>query len=67
MEVPFYSLSNIEISRLLNGKNILPKNELKATSTIFKKLNVFTENENMACKYYSKKNNSKDSKKIIKI
>ena len=53
MEVPFSSLNNTEFSRLLNGKSILPKKELKATPIIFEKLNNFTENENMACKYYS--------------
>ena len=54
MKVPFSSLNNTEFSRLLNGKSIIPKKELKATPTIFEKLNIFTENENIACKYYSK-------------
>ena len=62
MEAPFSSFNNTEFSRLLNGKSIIPKKELKATPTIFEKLNIFTENENMTCKYYS--NNSKE---IIKI
>ena len=53
MEVPFSSLNNAEFSRLLNGKSIIPKKELKATPTIFEKLNLFTENENMACKHCS--------------
>ena len=53
MEVPFSSLSNTGFSMLLNGKSILPKKELKATPTIFEKLNIFTENKNIACKYYS--------------
>ena len=48
MEVTFSSLNNTEFSILLNGKNISPKNELKATPTILEKLN-----ENMTCKYYS--------------
>ena len=52
MEVPFSSLNNTEFSRLLNGKSILPKKELKATPTIFEDLNIFSENENMVCKYY---------------
>ena len=38
---------------MLNGKSIIPKKELLATPTIFEKLNIFTENENMVCKNYS--------------
>ena len=53
MDVPYSSLNNTEFSRLLNGKSIIPKKELKATPTAFEKLNIFTENGNMACKYYS--------------
>ena len=53
MEVPSSSLNNTEFSTLLNGKGIIPKKELNATPTTFEKLNIFTENENMACKYYS--------------
>ena len=52
-KVPFSSLNNTEFSRLLNGKSIIPKKELKATPKIFEKLNIFTENENLVCKYYS--------------
>ena len=55
MEVPFSSLNNTKFSRLLNGKSILPKKELKATPTILEKLNSFTKNGNMACKCYSNK------------
>ena len=67
MEVPFCSLNNTEFSRLLNGKSIIPKKELKATPTIFENLNIFTKNENMARKYYSKeqfKNFKKDNEDI---
>ena len=53
MEVPYSSLNNTKFSRLLNGKSIIPKKELLATLTIFEKLNIFTENENMVCKNYS--------------
>ena len=53
MEVPFSSLNNTEFSRLLNGKSLLPKRELKETPIIFENLNIFTENENIAYKYYS--------------
>ena len=52
MEVPYSSLKNTEFPRLLNGKSIILKKELKTTSTIFENLNIFTENENMTCKYY---------------
>ena len=47
MEVPFSSLYDTEFSRLVNGKTIIYKNESKSTPPIFKKLNIFTENENM--------------------
>ena len=50
MEVLFSSLNNTEFSKLLNGKGIIPRKELKATPIIFGKSNIFTENENMACK-----------------
>ena len=66
MEVPFSSVNNTEFSRLLNWKIILPKKELKATPTIFEKLNIFTKNENMAQKYYSNEQ-LKKHKKDIKI
>ena len=66
MEVPFSSVNNTEFSRLLNWKIILPKKELKATPTIFEKLNIFTKNENMAQKYYSNEQ-FKKLKKDIKI
>ena len=66
MEVPFSSLNNTELIRLLNEKSIIPKKELKPTPTIFEKLNISTENENMACKYYSYEQ-LKNSKKTIRI
>ena len=66
MEVPFSSVNNTEFSRLLNWKIILPKKELKATPTIFEKLNIFTKNENMAQKYYSNEQ-FKKLKKDIRI
>ena len=55
MEAPFSSLNNyywiLYLDCLINNeKNILPKMELKATPTIFGKLNTLTENKNMACK-----------------
>ena len=43
-----------------------PKKGIKG-NTIFEKINIFTENENMACKYVLstiQMNNSKNSKKI---
>ena len=43
MEIPF--------SCLLNGKSIIHKKELKTTPTIFDKLSVFSEEEDMGCKY----------------
>ena len=64
MEVPFSSVNNTEFSRLLNWKIILPKKELKATPTIFEKLNIFTKNKNMAQKYYSNEQFKKLKKDI---
>ena len=66
MKVAFYSLNNTEISRLLNGKNILPKKELKATPTIFEKLNFLLKMKTWHVSTMQM-NNSKDSRKIIKI
>ena len=37
----------------MNGKTILPKKELKTKTNIIEKLNIFSEEENIECKYYT--------------
>ena len=34
--------------------SVLPKEKDKLPTTFFEKLNVFTENEDIKCKYYTK-------------
>ena len=45
-------LSLLNLGLFLCEGSILPKKELKAPPTTFEKLNIFTENKNMTCKYY---------------
>ena len=45
-------LSLLNLGLFLCEGSILPKKELKAAPTTFEKLNIFTENKNMTCKYY---------------
>ena len=53
-ELPFSCLNDTEFSRLLNGESILHKKDLETTSTNFENINLFTEEENVSCKYYTK-------------
>ena len=53
-KIPFSCLNHTELTPLSKGMSVLPKRKDKLPTTIFKKLNVFTENEDIKCKYHMK-------------
>ena len=53
-EIPFSSLNDTEFAHLSKGISVLPKIKEKLPTTIFRKLNVCTENMDMKSKYYKK-------------
>ena len=66
-ELPFSTLNNTEFDRLTKNKAIIHKKQIQESFTLLEKLNQFSENENLTCKYYnneqlkelnSEKNNS---------
>ena len=66
-ELPFSTLNNTEFARLTKNKTIIHKKQIQESFTLLEKLNQFSENENLTCKYYinerlkelnSEKNNS---------
>ena len=67
-ELPFSKLNNTEFVSLTKSRTIIHKNQMQESFTLLEKLNQFSENENLPCKYYnndqlkelvSDKNNSK--------
>ena len=53
-EVPFSELNNTEFARLIKDRTIIHKKQIEE-STLLEKLNQFSENENLTCKYYNTK------------
>lgn len=53
-EIPFSSLNDAEFAHLVKGMSVLPKIKEKIPITIFRKLNVSTENVDMKSKYYKR-------------
>ena len=53
-ENPFSSLNDTELTHLSKGMSVLTKRKDKLPTAIFEKLNVFTKNEDIKCKYYTK-------------
>ena len=51
-EIPFSNINNTEYTNLINGFKVKPKIINKALSG---KLNLFSDNENIKCKYYTNK------------
>ena len=60
-EIPFSQLNNTEFARLTKNCIILHKKQIVESYTLPEKLNQFTENENLSCKYY----NNEQLKEII--
>ena len=50
-EIPFSNINDIEYNRLTKDLKVKPKKITK--QTIFEKLNLFSDNENINCKYYT--------------
>ena len=50
-EFLFSNINDTEYSRLTKDLKVKPKNISK--ETIFEKLNLFSDNENIKCKYYT--------------
>ena len=49
-EIPFSNINDTEYIHLTKDLKVKPK---KITETIFEKLNLFSDNENITCKYYT--------------
>ena len=67
-KLPFSKLNNNEFASLTKNRTIIHKEQIQESFTLLQKLNQFSENENLSCKYYnseqlkelvSNKNNSK--------
>ena len=50
-EIPFSNINDTEYNRLTKDLKVKPKKITK--ETIFEKLNLFSDNENIKCKYYT--------------
>ena len=50
-EIPFSNINDTEYNRLAKNLKVKPKKITK--ETIFEKLNLFSDNENIKCKYYT--------------
>ena len=50
-EIPFYNINDTEYNPLTKDLKVKPKKITK--ETIFEKLNLFSDNENIKCKYYT--------------
>ena len=50
-EIPFSKINDTEYFLLTNDLKVKPKQLIK--ETIFEKLNLFSDNENIKCKYYT--------------
>ena len=50
-EIPFSNINDTEYNRLTKDLKVKPKKISK--ETVFEKLNLFSENENINCKYYT--------------
>ena len=53
-EIPFSSLNDTELTHLSKRMSVLPKRKDKLPTTNFEKLNIFTLNEDIKYKYYTK-------------
>ena len=53
-EIPFSSLNDTELAHPSKGISVPPNRKDKLPATIVEKLNVFTEHEDIKCKYYTK-------------
>ena len=57
----FCKLNNTEFARLTKNRTMIYKKQVRESFSLLEKLNQFSENENLSCKYY----NSKQLKELI--
>ena len=57
-KLPFSKLNNTEFDRLTKNRTIIYKKQIQESFSLLEKLNQFSENENLSCKYYN--NNSRN-------
>ena len=50
-EIPFSKKENAEFSHTSNERNTMQKNQINEPTTLFEKLYLFSDNEDMDCKY----------------
>ena len=60
-KLPFSKLNNTEFDRLTKNRTIIYKKQIQESFSLLEKLNQFSENENLSCKYY----NNKQLKELI--
>ena len=51
-ELPFFNINFVEFFHLLNETNTIQKNQINEPTTLFEKLNLFSDNEDTNYKYY---------------
>ena len=51
-ELPLSKLNNTEFASLTKNRTIIHKKQIQESFTLLEKLNQFSENENLSCKYY---------------
>ena len=61
VELPFSKLNNTEFAPLTKNRTIIHKKQIQESFSLLEKLNQFSENENLSCKYY----NNKQLKELI--
>ena len=52
-ELPFSKSNNTEFASLTKNRTIIHKKQIQESFTFPEKLNQFSENENLSCKYYN--------------
>ena len=53
--LPFSKLNNTEFDCLTKNRSIIYKKQIQESFSLLEKLNQFSENENLSCKYYNNK------------
>ena len=51
----FCKLNNTEFARLTKNRTMIYKKQVQESFSLLEKLNQFSENENLSCKYYNNK------------
>ena len=62
-ELPFSILNNTEFAGLTKYRTIIHKKQIQESFTLLEKLNQFSENENLSCKYC----NNEQLKELVEL